>query len=93
MSVKDIESVFLSLNIEFVDLKSKMDIIINKYEDLEFELQNKKKCQLKCSNCSKKFEKLTDLQDHKKEEGSCQAKFKCEEEECSKTFRSENQLD
>ena len=93
MSVKDIESVFLSLNIEFVDLKSKMDIIINKYEDLEFELQNQKKCQFKCSNCSKKFEKLTDLQDHKKEEGSCQAKFKCEEEECSKTFRSENQLD
>ena len=86
MSVKDIESVFLSLNIEFVDLKSKMDIIINKYED-------QKKCQLKCSNCSKKFEKLTDLQDHKKEEGSCQAKFKCEEEECSKTLRNENQLD
>ena len=43
MSVKDIESVFLSLNIEFVDLKSKMDIIIYKYEDLEFELQNQQK--------------------------------------------------
>ena len=79
MSVKDIESVFLSLNIEFVDLKSKMDIIIKKCEDLEFELQNQKKCQLKCSNCSKKFDKLIDLQ----------ANFKCEE--CSKTFRSENQ--
>ena len=29
------ESVFLSLNAEFVDLKSKIDIIIKKYEVLE----------------------------------------------------------
>ena len=90
MSVKDLENIFLSLNTEFVDLKSKIDVIIKKYEDLEYEL-NQRKCQFKCSNCNKKFENLSDLQDHKKEEGTCQANFKCEE--CGKAFRSENQLD
>ena len=90
MSVKDLENIFLSLNTEFVDLKSKIDVIIKKYEDLEYEL-NQRKCQFKCSICNKKFENLSDLQDHKKEEGTCQAKFKCDE--CGKAFRSENQLD
>ena len=67
MSVKDLENIFLSLNTEFVDLKSKIDVIIKKYEDLEYEL-NQRKCQFKCSNCNKKFENLSDLQDHKKKE-------------------------
>ena len=61
MSIKDIESSFQSLNTEFIDLKSKIDVIIKKYEDLEYELENQNKCQFKCSKCSKKFEKVTDL--------------------------------
>ena len=91
MSINAIETVFLSLNTEFVELKSKIDIIIKKYEDLENEVQNQGKFQFKCSKCSKKFEKLSELQDHKKEEGACKANFECEE--CGKTFRSEKQLD
>jgi len=89
--MNDLELVFVNLNTEFVELKSKIDIIIKKYEDLEDELENQSKSKFKCSSCSKKFEELTDLQNHKKEEGTCQANFKCEE--CGKTFRSENQLD
>ena len=33
---------------------------------------------------------MSDLQNHKKEESSCQGSFKCEE--CDKTFKNENQL-
>ena len=91
MSVKDIEPLFQNLSAEFVDLTSKIDIIIKKYENLEKELQKQKKFQFKCSKCNKKFEQLSDLQKHKKEEDSCQANFKCDE--CDKTFQSENQLD
>ena len=91
MTVKDNENAFNNLSTEFVDLKSKLDGLIKKYDDLENELLKEKKFQFKCSKCKKKFENVSDLQNHKKEESSCQGNFKCEE--CDKTFKSENQLD
>ena len=90
MSVKDIETVFLSLNTMFEDLKGKIDGLTNKYEDLEKQLKKQKKSSFKCNTCSKKFESVKDLQKHKTEEAACQAKFKCDE--CEKTFKTEKQL-
>ena len=91
MSVKDFEPVFSTLNTEFVDLKSKVDTLINKYKDLEKQLKKQKKFSFKCNQCKKKFESIKELQDHKKEEGSCESNFKCDE--CGKTFRNKKQLE
>jgi hypothetical protein len=46
MSVKDIETVFLSLNTMFEDLKGKIDGLSNKYEDLEKQLKKKRRSQV-----------------------------------------------
>ena len=91
MSVKDFEPVFSTLNTEFVDLKSKVETLINKYEDLEKQLKKQKKFKFKCNQCKKKFENIKELQDHRKEEGSCESNFKCDE--CGKTFRNKKQLE
>ena len=90
MSVRDFEAMFTNLNIEFVDLKSKIDVLINKYAEIEKQLEKQKKFRFKCRKCNKKYENLAEYQKHKNDEGSCQANFKCDE--CDKTFRSENQL-
>ena len=91
MSMKDFEPVFSTLNTEFIDLKSKVDTLINKYEVLEKQLKKQKKFRFKCNQCKKKFESIKELQDHRKEEGSCESNFKCDE--CGKTFRNEKQLE
>ena len=90
MSVKDFEPLFSTLNTAFLGLTSKIDTLINKYEDLEKQLKKKKKFSFKCNKCNKKFENVKDLQDHRKEESSCETSFKCDE--CGKTFRNQNQL-
>ena len=91
MSVKDFEPLFSALNTEFVGLTSKLDTLINKYEDLEKQLKKRTKFTFRCNKCNKKFENIKDLQNHRKEESSCETSFKCDE--CGKTFRNQNQLD
>ena len=90
MSSKDIENLLLNLNAEFGDLKSKTNSLIKKYEVLEKQLKKQKKSSFKCSKCDKKFEKVKELQTHKKEGSECQANFKCDE--CDKMFKTEKQL-
>ena len=90
MSAKDLEPLFNHLNTAFIDLQSKLNVIISKYEELERKLENQKKASFKCRVCAKKFENTMELQKHKNEEGACHSKFKCNE--CDKTFQNENQL-
>ena len=90
MSVRDFETIFQNLNNEFGDLKSKIDVLIKKYDGLEKQIEKQKKFKFKCRKCGKKFENVTDYQEHKNDESACQANFKCDE--CDRTFRSENQL-
>ena len=56
MSIKNFEGMFNNLNNEFVDLKSKIDGLINKYADMEKQLEKQKKYKFNCRNCNKKFE-------------------------------------
>ena len=74
----------------FVDLHSKIDVIINKYLNLERHLQRQRKSSFKCKKCYKKFENLKELQKHKNEEFPCHANFKCDK--CEKRIKSEDQL-
>ena len=90
MSVRDFEPIIQHLNTEFVELKSKIDVLIKKYEGIEKQIEKQKKFRFKCRKCGNKFENVTDYQDHKNDQSSCQANFKCDE--CDKSFRSENQL-
>ena len=90
MSVIDIETVFLNLNTQFEDLKSKIDSLSHQYENLEKELKKQKKAFFKCYKCGKKFGSVKDLQKHKTEDIACQGNFECDE--CAKTFKSEKQL-
>jgi hypothetical protein len=90
MSAKEFEALFNNLNTVFIDLHSKIDVIINKYEDLEKQLKRHKKSTFKCRKCFKKFENLKELQKHKNEDCSCKGNFKCDV--CDKSFKSESQL-
>ena len=67
--------------------KYKKDVLINKYADIEKQLEKQKKFRFKCRKWNKKYENLAEYQKHKNDESSCQANFKCDQ-----TFWSENQL-
>ena len=90
MSAKDIENLLSNLKTEFVDLKSKTNSLIKKYESLEKQLKKQKKSSFKCSKCDNKFSNVKELQNHKKETSACQGNFECDE--CEKTFKTEKQL-
>ena len=92
MSVKELQTEFVSLKSEFTDLKDKIDTLVNKYENLEkrYEkcMSRKKKSNFKCRKCDEVFETLNKLKMHKND--SCVGSFKCEE--CDQTFKEESQL-
>ena len=83
-----------SLKEEFLDLKSKIDILVKKYSNLEVKyeksLSRKRKESFKCRICDQECENLIELKNHKKEHESLLPKFKCDE--CDKIFLKEKQL-
>ena len=92
MSIKSVEPLIHSLNRAFVELQSKLENIVKKYEELEKKLETQKKSSFKCRKCKKEFPNLKKLQKHKdSEDKKCAEDFKCEE--CAKDFKSSNLLD
>ena len=68
MFLKYIDSAFFHLNTDFIDLKSKIDNLTCKYENIEKQLEErKKKSCFKCNICKKTFEFMKDFQEHKKD--------------------------
>ena len=90
MTAKDLEPIFMNLNLEFVDLKDKINSLIKKYDNIEQELTKPKKNKFQCIKCNLKFESTRELEKHKKSSSACQAKFECDQ--CDLTYTSEMQL-
>ena len=87
MSIENIEPLIQSLNRDFVDLKSKIESIVKKYEDLEKKLEKQKKSSFKCRKCKKEFPNLKKLRKHRDAEHEmCSEEFKCKE--CEKEFKT-----
>ena len=92
MSIESIEPLIQSLNKDFVELKSKLESIVKKYEDLEKKLEKQKKSSFKCRKCKKEFPNLKKLRKHRDAEHEmCSEEFKCEE--CEKEFKNSNLLE
>ena len=80
MSLESIEPLIHSLNRAFVELQSKIEGIVKKYEELEKKLEKQKKSSFKCRKCKQEFPNLKKLRKHRNaEDEMCTEEFKCEE--------------
>ena len=92
MSIESIEPLIHSLNRAFVELQSKIEGIVKKYEELEKKLEKQNKSSFKCRKCKQEFANLKKLRKHRDaEDEMCTEEFKCEE--CEKDFKSSNLLE
>ena len=95
MSVKQLETEFRGLHTVFLDLTTKIDTLLQNFENLgkkyEKSLSRKKNVIFKCKNCGDKFENVKEFQKHKQENKSCHGTFQCDE--CEKTFKIKQQLE
>ena len=90
MSESNIEHVFQNLNLEFIDLKQQINILIKKYDDLEKDIKDKKTDHFQCNKCNARFPSTRELKKHKRRSVECQASFECDQ--CDFTYTSEKQL-
>ena len=65
MAAKDLDDVFMNLNLEFVDLRGEINALTQKYDDLEKELKQQKGQKYQCIKCKEKFDNTKQLQKHK----------------------------
>ena len=79
MSTKDIETVFMTLNLEFTDLKEKINSLTKKYDDLEKEVKQQRVYKFQCIKCKEKFGNTKALE----RSLECQANFDCDQCELS----------
>ena len=92
MSFPEFESIFCNLSEEFKNLKVKIGNLMNKYSELEKQIETNSKAKFQCNKCNKNFENIDDFQKHK-ESKTCDAKpypYHCEK--CDLLFTSEKQL-
>ena len=89
MAAKDFESIFRNLNSEFEDLKVKINLMIQKYDDLEKEIK-KPKQKFQCIKCNLKFENTRELEKQNARSSACQANYDCDQ--CELSHTSETQL-
>ena len=59
------ETVFMTLNLEFTDLKEKFNSLTKKYDDLEKEVKQQRVYKFLCIKCKEKFGNTKDLEKHK----------------------------
>ena len=93
MSFQEFEPIFHNLNEEFNNLKGKINILMNKFSDLEKQLKSNSKAKFRCSKCNKYFESMDNFQKHKEKNEICDANlypYQCEK--CELLFTSEKQL-
>ena len=81
MSFQEFEPIFHNLNEEFNNLKGKINILMNKFSDLEKQLKSNSKAKFRCSKCNKYFESMDNFQKHKEKNEICDANlypYQCE---------------
>ena len=92
MSFQEFEPIFHNLNEEFNNLKGKINILMNRFSDLEKQLKSNSKAKFRCSKCNKYFESMDNFQKHKEKNEICDANlypYQCEK--CELLFTSEKQ--
>ena len=92
MSIEEYQQTFENLNEEFNFLKEKINILINKYSELENKLENNFKARFKCRKCDETFENVRKFEKHKENSTTCDANpypYPCEM--CGLEFTSEKQ--
>ena len=92
MSFEEYQQIFENLNEEFNVLKGKINILINKYSDLESKLENNFKARFKCRKCDETFENVRKFERHKEKSTTCyENPFPYQCEMCELEFTSEKQ--
>ena len=80
----------MTFNLEFTDLKEKINSLTKKYDDLEKEVKQQRVYKFQCIKCKEKFGNTKDLEKHKERLLECQANFECDQ--CELSYNSEMQL-
>ena len=92
MAFQEFESIFFNLNEEFKNLKGKISNLMNRYSDLEKQLENNTKTKFKCNKCDENLQNIDELQKHKESKACDSVPYPYHCEKCDLLFTSEKQL-